>query len=128
MAKYSSRVLEHFFNPRNVGEIENPSGEGYSGGPAERNYMHVTIRVADGVITEVRFQCYTCLVAVAACSVLTEMVGGKTIEQAERIASEELASVLGEVPPERLDRCTLAIEALRNAVADYRKKSARVDG
>jgi NifU-like protein involved in Fe-S cluster formation len=124
MANYSSRVLEHFFNPRNPGEIENPSGEGYSGNPSERNYMHVTIRVADGVITEARFQSYTCLVAVAACSFLTEMVRGKTPEEAELITPEDLAAGLGEVPPERMDRCALAIEALRNAVADYRKRKA----
>jgi nitrogen fixation NifU-like protein len=124
MGKYSSQVLEHFFNPRNSGEIENPSGEGYSGDPSERNYMRVTIRVVDGVIIEARFQSYTCLVAVAACSLLTVMVSKKTIEEAERITPETLATGLGEVPPERMDRCMLAIEALRNAVADYRKRSA----
>lgn len=123
MAIYSSRVLEHFFNPRNVGEIENPSGEGYSGNPSERNYMRVTIRVANGVITEARFQSYTCLVAVAACSFLTEIIRGKTLEEAERITPEALATGLGEVPPERMDRCTLAIEALLNAITDSRKRS-----
>jgi NifU-like protein involved in Fe-S cluster formation len=124
MGKYSSQVLEHFFNPRNSGEIENPSGEGYSGDPSERNYMRVTIRVENGAITEARFQSYTCLVAVAACSLLTVIVSGKIIEEAERITPEALATGLGGVPPERMDRCTLAIEALRNAIADYRKRSA----
>jgi NifU-like protein involved in Fe-S cluster formation len=122
MANYSSRVLEHFFNPRNPGEIELPSGEGYSGSPSERNYMHLTIRVVDGVIMEARFQCYTCLVAVAACSFLTEIVKGKTPEEVERITPEAIAAGLGEVPPERMDRCVLAVEALRNAIADYRKR------
>jgi len=124
MAKYSSRILEHFFNPRNPGEIEIPSGEGFSGNPSERNYMRLTIRVTDGIITEARFQSYTCLVAVAACSLLTEMVKGKTPEEAERITPEALAAGLGEVPPERMDRCELAVEALRNAIADYRKRKA----
>lgn len=125
MTNYTSRVLDHFYNPRNPGEIENPSGEGFSGGPAERNYMHLTLRVENGVIAEARFQCYTCLVAVAALSYLTETVKGKTPGAAGRITPEDLAFGLGEVPPERKDRCQLAIEALRNALADYRKKTAK---
>ncbi len=124
MAKYNSLVLEHFFNPRNTGEIENPSGEGYSGGPSERNYMRVTLRVEDGRIADIRFQCYTCLVAVAACSYLTGMVKGKTVEEAEKITPEDIAAGLGEVPPERMDRCVLAVLALKNAIADYRKKNS----
>jgi nitrogen fixation NifU-like protein len=123
MPKYSSRVLEHFFNPRNAGEIEAPSGEGYSGSPSERNYMRFTIRVEGDIITGVRFQSYTCLVAVAACSLLTEMATGKTVEEAARIRPEVLAFGLGEVPPERMDRCELAVAALRNAIADYGRKN-----
>jgi NifU-like protein involved in Fe-S cluster formation len=125
MAKYSSKVMEHFFNPRNTGELENPSGEGYSGNPSERNYMRFTIRVEGGRIAEVRFQSYTCLVAVAACSFLTEMVKGKTLEEAESISPVVLASELGEVPLERFDRCTLAVEALSNAITDYRQGESR---
>lgn len=125
MAKYSSKVLEHFFNPRNVGEVGTFSGEGLSGNPSERNYMRFTIRVEGDRITEIGFQSYTCLVAVAACSLLTETVKGKTLEEAESITPEVLAAELEEVPPERADRCVLAIAALRNAIADYRSGKLR---
>ena len=99
----------------------NFSGEGFSGSPTERNYMRFTIRVEDGRINEVKFQSYTCLVAVAACSMLTVMVKGKTVAEAEAITLEMLAAELGEVPPERIDRCELAVEALRNAISNYRQ-------
>ena len=121
MQKYSSPVLDHFYNPRNPGEVENYSGEGFSGGPTERNYMRITIRVEGGGIVEIKFQCYTCLVAVAACSKLTEMAKGKTLAEAEAITPEMLAVELGEMPSERMNRCELAVEALRNAIANYRQ-------
>jgi NifU-like protein involved in Fe-S cluster formation len=122
MTNYNSNVMDHFFNPRNPGEVENPSGEGFSGSPEGRLYMHVTMRVERDRITDIRFQCYTCVVAVAAMSFLTESVKGKTLALAESITPESLARDLGEIPPERMDRCELAVEALKNALADYRKK------
>ena len=122
MAKYSSLVLEHFFNPRNTGELENPDAEGTSGEPSGRLYIRITIRVENDRITGIRFQSYTCLVAVAACSFLTEMAMGKTLEEAQAVTPASLASGLGEVPEERMDRCELAVEALRNAINSYRAK------
>jgi NifU-like protein involved in Fe-S cluster formation len=122
MEKYGSKVMEHFFNPKNPGEVENPSGEGFSGDQSERIFMHFTIRVEDDRIIDAKFQCYTCVVAVAACSFLTEMIKGIKIEEAERISPETLASELGEIPPERMDRCCFAVKAMRNAIESYRNK------
>ena len=122
MAKYSSLVLEHFFNPRNTGELANPDAEGTSGDPSGRNYMRITLKVEGDRITDIGFQSYTCLVAVAACSFLTEMVKGKTMEEAESLTASTLATGLGEVPEERMDRCELAVEALQNAMKDYRAR------
>lgn len=124
MTKYNSNVMDHFFNPRNTGELEDPSGEGYSGSPEGRLYMHVTIRVEGNRIADIRFQSYTCLVAVAALSFLTGVVKGKTLEEAEAITPERLARDLGEIPAERMDRCILAVEALKNAIVDCRKKES----
>ncbi len=123
MAKYSSKVLDYFYNPRNPGALESPDGVGLSGGPQERNFMRITIRVEGDRIVDVRFQSYTCPVAVAACSLVTEMVRQKTLDEAISLTPEAVAYELGEIPEERMDRCVLAVEALRNAIADFKQKS-----
>ncbi|MBI4283574.1 MAG: iron-sulfur cluster assembly scaffold protein [Chloroflexi bacterium] len=115
----SNKVLEHFFNPRNPGEVETPDGIGTSGGPEERNFMRITIKVDNDKITDIKFQSYTCVVAVAACSLVTELAKGKGLNEAMNLSSVLLATQLGGVPAERMDRCHLAIEALRNACQDF---------
>jgi nitrogen fixation NifU-like protein len=122
MAKYSSRVLDYFFNPRNCGEVRNPDGVGHSGGCSERNFMCFTLKVDGNRISDIRFKCYTCPVAVAACSVVTEMARGKNLTEATGISPESVASALEEVPEERMDRCFLAVEALRAALSDFKTK------
>ena len=124
MAKYSSKVLYYFFNPRNPGELDSPDGEGVSGGPEERNFMRITIKVEGDRIVDARFLSYTCPVAVAACSLVTEMVKQKTIAEALSLSPEAVASELGEIPGERRDRCVLVVEALHNAIADFFKKKS----
>ena len=123
MAKYSSKVLDHFYNPRNPGELESPDGVGVSGGSQERNFMRITIRVEGDRIVDVRFQSYTCPVAIAACSLVTEIVRQKTLDEAISLTPEAVADELGEIPEERRDRCVLAVEALRSAIADFKQKS-----
>lgn len=122
MAKYSSRVLDYFFNPRNCGEIKNPDGVGRSGGPGERNFMCLNIKVDGNRISDIRFKCYTCPVAVAACSVVTEIARGKNLTEAMGISPDSVAGALEEIPEERMDRCFLAVEALRDALCDFKTK------
>ena len=122
MAKYSSRVLDHFFNPRNCGEIKDPDGVGHSGDSRKRNFMCLTIKVDDRRITDIKFKCYTCPVAVAACSIVTGMARGKNITEATQISPDSVARALEEIPEERRDRCFLAIEALRNAIGDFKAR------
>ena len=126
MAHPSSKVLEHFFNPRNPGEIETPDGIGTSGGPQERNFMRITIKVDNDKIMDIKFQSYTCLVAVAACSMVTELAKGKGLTEAMSLSPVSIASQLGGIPEERMDRCYLAVEALHNACQDFMiKKESR---
>ncbi len=122
MAKYSSRVLDYFFNPRNCGEVENPDGVGHSGGLRERNFMRLTVKVEGDRISDIKFKCYTCPVAVAACSVVTEMARGKSLAEAMDISPDSVARVLEEVPEERMDRCFLAVAALHDALCDFKTK------
>ena len=119
MPKFSSKVLDHFFNPRNAGEMEVPDGTGTSGGPTERNFMRITIKVDGDKIADIRFKSYTCPVAVAACSLTTELVKQKRLTEAMSLSPASVASQLGEIPEERMDRCYLAVEALRNACTDF---------
>ncbi len=124
MIVYTSEVPERFFNPRNPGEIEKADGVGISGNARERNFMRMTITVADDKILDVRFKSYTCPVAVAACSMVTELAKQKALTEAMSISAEFVASQLGEVPRERMDRCVLAVVALRNAIGDFLGKRA----
>lgn len=124
MIVYTSEVLERFFNPRNPGEIEKADGAGTSGNARERNFMRMTITIADDNILDVRFKSYTCPVAIAACSMVTELAKQKTLTEAMSISAELVASQLGEVPRERMDRCVLAVVALRNAIGDFLGKTA----
>jgi nitrogen fixation NifU-like protein len=122
MAKYGSRVLDYFFNPRNCGEVESPDGVGHSGGARERNFMCLTIKMDGNRISDIKFKCYTCPVVVAACSVVTEMARGKDLTEAMDISPDSVAGVLEEVPEERMDRCFLAVEALRDALGDFKTR------
>lgn len=125
MANSNSKVLEHFYHPRNTGEIEIPDGTGVSGGPQERNFMRITIKVDNDKITDIKFKSYTCIVAVAACSMVTELAKGKGLTEAMSLSPVSVADQLGGIPEERMDRCYLAVAALRNACLDFafRKES-----
>ena len=124
MTMYTEQVMDHFTNPRNVGEIENPSGVGTVGNARCGDIMRIYIQVEDDVITDVKFKTFGCGAAVATSSKATEMVLGKTVDEALKITNKMVTEALGGLPPVKLHCSVLAEEALHEAIADYKKKKA----
>jgi nitrogen fixation NifU-like protein len=125
---YSDIVVEHFQNPRNVGEIEDADGVGRVGNPSCGDMMEVYIKVRDGVLVDVKYKTFGCGAAVASGSMGTEMVKGKTIEEAMRITSEEVAEALGGLPPAKMHCSNLAADGIRAAIQDYLRRRETVEG
>src|SRR3989337_3736355 len=121
---YSEKVMDHFSNPRNVGEVENPSGEGTVGHPACGDIMKLTIKVEDDRITDVKFKTFGCGAAIATSSMVTELVKGKNLDEAEQISNNTVAEALDGLPPVKMHCSNLAADALHAAIEDYRKKQA----
>ncbi len=122
---YSDKVIEHFQNPRNVGEIDSASGIGTVGNPSCGDIMTMYIKVENDIITDIRFKTFGCGAAIATSSITTEMVKGKTIEEAEKLTRGEVADALGGLPPIKMHCSNLATDALRAAIEDYRKKQSK---
>ena len=121
---YSDKVLDHYENPRNVGSLDknDPNvGTGMVGAPACGDVMKLQIQVKDGVIMDAKFKTYGCGSAIASSSLVTEMLKGKTIEQAEAIQNMEIVEELA-LPPVKIHCSVLAEDAIKSALADYRKK------
>jgi nitrogen fixation NifU-like protein len=116
---YSEKVMEHFKNPRNVGEMENPDGVGYVGNPVCGDIMELYIKVNDGVIVDAKFKTFGCGAAIATSSIVTEMVKGKRIEEALKISNKAVAEALDGLPPVKMHCSVLAEEALKSAIEDY---------
>lgn len=121
---YSEKVQEHFRNPRNVGEIENPDGVGHVGNPTCGDIMELYIKVDNDVITDAKFKTFGCGAAIATSSMVTEMVIGKTVDEALTISNRAVAEALGGLPAVKMHCSVLAEEALQSAIDDYmsRKK------
>lgn len=119
---YSEKVMDHFSNPRNVGEIENASGTGMVGNPACGDIMKLTIKIEEGVITDVKFKTFGCGAAIATSSMVTELVKGKGLAEAEQISNQSVAEALDGLPPVKMHCSNLAADALHAAIEDYRKK------
>lgn len=119
---YSEKVMEHFKNPRNVGEMENPDGIGYVGNPVCGDIMELYIRITDNTIIDARFKTFGCGAAIATSSMVTEMVKGKSINEALEISNKAVAEALGGLPPVKMHCSVLAEEALKSAIEDYQKK------
>lgn len=117
--EYSEKVKEHFRNPRNVGEIENPDGVGKVGNPVCGDIMELYIRVKEGVITDAKFKTFGCGAAIATSSMVTEMIKNKTIKEALKISNRAVAEALGGLPPIKMHCSVLAEEALKNAIDDH---------
>ena len=119
---YSDKVIEHFTNPRNVGEIENADGVGLVGSEACGDIMKLFIKVENGIIVDAKFKTYGCGAAIASSSVATEMIKGKTIEQAMTLTNKQVIEELGGLPPVKIHCSVLAEGALKAALEDYAKK------
>jgi nitrogen fixation NifU-like protein len=120
---YSDKVMDHFKNPRNVGEIENPDGVGHVGNPVCGDIMELYIKVLDNTITDAKFKTFGCGAAIASSSMMTEMVKGKTLEEALKISNKAVVEALDGLPPVKMHCSLLAEEALKLAIEDYLAKS-----
>jgi nitrogen fixation NifU-like protein len=118
--------MDHFRNPRNVGKMENPSGTGKVGNPVCGDVMELHIMIEDGKIVDAKFRTFGCGAAIATSSMVTEMVKGRTIEEALEISNKEVADALGGLPPAKMHCSVLAEEALEAAIEDYKKKSSKI--
>jgi len=122
---YSDKVLDHYENPRNVGKMDMDDkrvGTGMVGAPACGDVMKLQIKIEDGLITDAKFKTYGCGSAIASSSLLTEWVKGMTIEEAEAIQNMEIVEELA-LPPVKIHCSVLAEDAIKSAIADYRKKN-----
>jgi nitrogen fixation NifU-like protein len=123
--QYSQKVMEHFMNPKNVGQIENPDGVGHVGNPICGDIMELYIKVKDNIIIDAKFKTFGCGAAIATSSMVTELVKGKTIEQALEISNKTVAEALDGLPPVKMHCSMLAEEALKLAIEDYQKKQKK---
>lgn len=117
--------MEHFMNPRNVGEIDDADGIGEVGNPVCGDLMTIYIKVKDDVIADIKFKTFGCGAAIATSSMVTELVKGKTIEEALNITNKDVAEELDGLPPLKMHCSLLAEEGLKAAIEDYKKKQDR---
>jgi len=122
MWEYTDKVREHFFNPRNVGEIPDADGVGTVGNPVCGDIMRLYLKIKDDVIEDIKFKTFGCGAAIASSSMLTELVKGKTIEEALKVSNKAVAEALGGLPAKKRHCSVLAEEALQKAIDDYRSK------
>ncbi|MGN1310228.1 MAG: Fe-S cluster assembly scaffold protein NifU [Clostridia bacterium] len=119
---YNDKVIEHYSNPRNVGSIEDASGVGEVGNPVCGDIMKMYLKIENNIIVDVKFKTFGCGAAIATSSISTEMIKGKTIEEALKLSNKDVVNELGGLPPVKLHCSVLAEEAIRNAIADYYRK------
>ncbi|MCX5687956.1 MAG: Fe-S cluster assembly scaffold protein NifU [Candidatus Omnitrophica bacterium] len=120
--EYSEKVIEHFKNPRNVGEIPDADGVGNVGNPMCGDIMRLYIKVENNKIVDAKFKTFGCGAAIATSSMVTELVKGKTIDEALKISNRAVAEALGGLPKIKMHCSMLAEEALKSAIEDYLKK------
>lgn len=121
--QYSEKVMEHFRNPHNVGEIPDASGIGNVGNPVCGDIMKLYIKVVDNVIIDAKFKTFGCGAAIATSSMVTDLVKGKTVEEALKVSNRAVAEALGGLPSIKMHCSVLAEEALKSAINDYLAKS-----
>lgn len=120
--KYTEKVMDHFRNPRNIGEIEDADGIGTVGNPKCGDIMTIYIKVKNDRIEDIKFKTYGCAAAIASTSIATEMVKGKTLKEAAKLTRNDVAEELGGLPDYKMHCSNLAADALKKAIEDYKKK------
>ena len=125
MEEYSQKVMDHFMNPRNVGVIEDADAIGEVGNPRCGDIMRMYLKIKDNVIEDIKFQTFGCGAAVATSSMVTELVKGKTLEEALKVTKMDVADALDGLPPIKMHCSNLAEEAIRSAIENYRKKNEK---
>jgi nitrogen fixation NifU-like protein len=121
MAFYSEKVMDHFSNPRNVGEIKDADGIGEIGNPVCGDMMTFYIKVSDGKISDIKFKTFGCGAAIAVSSMVSEMAMGKTLDEALTITNASVAQELGGLPPNKMHCSNLGADALHRAIENYKK-------
>ncbi|MEO5357111.1 MAG: Fe-S cluster assembly scaffold protein NifU [Nitrospirae bacterium YQR-1] len=122
---YSQKLMDHFTNPRNVGEMPDADGVGMEGNPTCGDAMKLFIKVENNILTDVKFQTFGCGAAIAVSSMITEMAKGKTIEEALKITKQDVADALDGLPPQKMHCSNLGADALRKAIEDYRQRGSQ---
>ncbi len=123
MPAYSEKVMDHFKNPRNVGEMPDADGIGHIGNPVCGDIMELYIKVKDNILTDVKFKTFGCGAAIATSSMITELVKGKSLDEALKISNRAVVQALDGLPPAKLHCSVLAEDALKSAIDDYLKKT-----
>lgn len=119
---YTEKVMDHFSNPRNVGEIDDASGVGEVGNASCGDIMKIYLKVEDGIIKDVKFKTFGCGAAIATSSMVTELAIGKTLDEALVLTNQAVAEALDGLPPAKMHCSNLAADALHEAIKDYRQK------
>ena len=122
---YTEKVMDHFRNPHNMGKMKNPDGVGTVGNPQCGDVMSIYIKVKDDQIIDIKFQTFGCVAAVASSSIATDLVKGKTLDEAEKLSRDDVANELGGLPAIKMHCSNLAADALREAIKDYRNKQKK---
>ncbi|MBP0979033.1 MAG: Fe-S cluster assembly scaffold protein NifU [Oscillospiraceae bacterium] len=121
--QYSDKVMDHFYNPRNIGTIEDPDGVGEVGNPKCGDIMKMMIKVDNGVISDIKFKTFGCGAAIATSSMGTQMIKGKTLKEAWNISNKAVVEALDGLPPAKVHCSVLAEQAIKEAIKDYCKKN-----
>jgi nitrogen fixation NifU-like protein len=119
---YNEKVMDVFKNPKNVGEIENPSGTGLVGNASCGDIMQITLKIENNIIVDAKFKTFGCAAAIATSSTATEMIKGMTVEEALKVTNRRVVEVLGGLPSQKLHCSVLAEEAIKKAIEDYQSK------
>lgn len=126
MGMYNDKVMDHFMNPHNTGELENPDGVGTYGSPVCGDMMQISISVEDDIIIDAKFKTFGCGSAIASSSVATDMIIGKTIDQALAITNKQIIDELGGLPAIKIHCSVLADHAIKAAIYDFAQKNGKV--
>ncbi len=125
MSIYTEKVMEHFRNPRNMGELEHPDGVGTVGNPVCGDVMTIHIEVEDDRLADIKFKTFGCAAAIATSSMITELAKGMTLDEAMQVNNEDVADALEGLPQVKMHCSNLAAEGLHKAIQDYREKQGK---